>query len=163
MTTFFKTGEASNLSGVPQNTIRDWRSKSKDFSNRAEANGKDEKYTRRGLLSLGVMKVARQSGASLDEAFSIAFWSIDEISHWLDIWDMPAWAPGQNVVVKETTKARWYFSDGQSNPIVTDDASYISQVSTFEDGNCMVMVFDLWAIARNLPDALVKAVRQAVD
>lgn len=154
----YKSKDVTRLVGIPAATLRDWRSQNRDFEGVwGEEKSKDHTYTKRGLLSLGAMKVMRDSGATVESAWSVSFWAVNEIAKWIEIWEMEPWIPGQGNVIKTTTKARWVIETG-GNPIVTDNATYIADASAEPGDSCRIEVIDLMRLSRNLPSELVEEI-----
>lgn len=154
----YKSKDVTRLVGMSAATLRDWRSQDKDFEGVwGEEKSKDHTYTKRGLLSLGAMKVLRDSGATLETAWNAPLWAVAEIAKWIEIWDMEPWLPEQGNVIVATTKARWVI-ETEGNPIVTDDAARVSAATGHPDDICLIQVIDLCQLARNLPPELVKEI-----
>ena len=154
----YKSRAVTEIVGIPSATLRDWRSQGKDFEGIwGEDRKKDHSYSRRGLLSLGIMKRVRESGGSIEDAWQTAFWAVDEVARWLDVWNIEGWAPNELHKDKLTTHARWcILTDG--TPIVTDDASHARDV---EGDSCLVRLVDLKRLADGLPRKLVSELRIA--
>lgn len=152
----FKAGDVERLAGIPQATLRDWRSKGKDFDQVAGVRQKDHLYSRRGLLALGVMKVLRDSGVSLPDAWAIAAFGGGEVAKHLEIWEQGFWYHDAHTDgALKTTKASWvYFPPGHDRPFATDRLDLVSP----HNGQIAQTLYSVFEIAAALPPALVSAI-----
>ncbi|MCU0909874.1 MAG: helix-turn-helix domain-containing protein [Rhodobacteraceae bacterium] len=153
---WFKAKDVERLAGIPQATLRDWRSKAKDFDRDDVDTSKDHLYSPRGLLALGIMKVLRDAGVSLPDAWAIALFAGGEVAKYLEIWEQDFWYhDARTDGALNTTRASWvYFPSGFGQPLATDSLGFLQP----RNGQVAQTLYSVFEIAAALSPDLVAAV-----
>lgn len=163
----YKAGEVTKLIGLSPATIRTWRAQGCDFGRATGTEAEREHvYGRLGLLSLAIVQQVREAGASLEQAWGVAFWGAGEVAQWAGIPNMDMWKEDAKAASEGDVSCQWLLMVENRTPVVTNDPAFwlASITGRNSDGThapVLALTLNLRAIAERLPPAMIAELKNS--